>query len=196
MTEVTVKSLAEEIQTPVDRLLQQFASAGITKSAADSVSQQEKEALLAHLNREHGGDGAAAPSKLTLQRKTRSTLSVPTTGGKSKSVQVEVRKKRTYVKRDPQEQQNADAQAAEEAARLAQEELAKREAEELARREAEEAAKRAAEEKAKREAEEKLNETQRIQRNVRRRLRPNVKRKIKLSVLPKRRRSAKPRPQN
>ena len=155
MTEVTVKSLAEEIQTPVDRLLQQFASAGITKSAADSVSQQEKEALLVHLNREHGGDGAAAPSKLTLQRKTRSTLSVPTTGGKSKSVQVEVRKKRTYVKRDPQEQQNADAQAAEEAARLAQEELAKREAEELARREAEEAAKRATEEKAKREAEEK-----------------------------------------
>ncbi|MGL5798500.1 MAG: translation initiation factor IF-2, partial [Plesiomonas sp.] len=99
----------------------------------------------------------ATPSKLTLQRKTRSTLSVPSTGGKSKSVQVEVRKTRTYVKRDPSVLQTDtdEAMSAEEAARLAQEELAKREAEELARREAEETAKRAAEEKAKREAEEK-----------------------------------------
>lgn len=140
MTDVTVKSLAAEIQTPVDRLVQQFADAGIRKSAEDSVTAQEKEALLAHLNREH----ASGPDKLTLQRKTRSTLSIPGTGGKSKSVQIEVRKKRTFVKRDPQE-----------AERLAAEEEAKREAEETARREAEEAAKREAEEKAKREAEEK-----------------------------------------
>lgn len=154
MTEVTVKSLAEEIQTPVDRLLQQFANAGIAKSATDSVSQQEKETLLLHLNREHGGSGAT-PSKLTLQRKTRSTLSVPSTGGKSKSVQVEVRKTRTYVKRDPSALQTNEAMAAEEAARLAQEELAKREAEQLASQEAVEAAKCAAQEQAKREAEEK-----------------------------------------
>ncbi|SFC15705.1 translation initiation factor IF-2 [Pragia fontium] len=143
MSEVTIKSLAEEIQTPVDRLLQQFADAGIKKSASDSVTQQEKETLLAHLNHEHGG----APSKLTLQRKTRSTLSIPSTGGKSKSVQIEVRKKRTYVNRDSQEAQEAEAQAAREA-----EEQAKREAEELAKRAAEEQAKRDAEEKAKREA--------------------------------------------
>ena len=138
MSEVTVKSLAEEIQTPVDRLLQQFADAGIKKSSSDSVTQQEKETLLAHLNHEHGG----APSNLTLVRKTRSTLNIPSTGGKSKSVQIEVRKKRTYVNRDSQEAQEAEAQAA-------------REAEELAQREAEEKAKRAAEEQAKREAEEK-----------------------------------------
>ncbi|AKJ41085.1 translation initiation factor IF-2 [Pragia fontium] len=143
MSEVTIKSLAEEIQTPVDRLLQQFADAGIKKSASDSVTQQEKETLLAHLNHEHGG----APSKLTLQRKTRSTLSIPSTGGKSKSVQIEVRKKRTYVNRDSQEAQEAEALAAREA-----EEQAKREAEELAKRAAEELAKRDAEEKAKREA--------------------------------------------
>ncbi|MBP9642352.1 MAG: translation initiation factor IF-2 [Budvicia sp.] len=143
MSEVTVKSLAEEIQTPVDRLLQQFADAGIKKSSSDSVTQQEKETLLAHLNHEHGG----APSKLTLQRKTRSTLNIPSTGGKSKSVQIEVRKKRTYVNRDSQEAQEAEAQAAREA-----EELAQREAEEKAKRAAEEQAKREAEEKAKREA--------------------------------------------
>ncbi|AWH89245.1 translation initiation factor IF-2 [Limnobaculum parvum] len=143
MSEVTVKSLAEEIQTPVDRLLQQFADAGIKKSVSDSVTQQEKEALLAHLNHEHGG----APSKLTLQRKTHSTLSIPSTGGKSKSVPIEVRKKRTYVNRDSQEAQEAEAQAAREA-----EELAQREAEEKAKRAAEEQAKREAEEKAKRDA--------------------------------------------
>ncbi len=141
MTDVTVKTLAAEIQTSVDRLVQQFADAGIRKSADDSVTAQEKQTLLAHLNREHG----SAPDKLTLQRKTRSTLNIQGTGGKSKSVQIEVRKKRTFVKRDPQE-----------AERLAAEEEAMREAEEKARREAEEAAEREAEEKAKREAEVRL----------------------------------------
>ena len=140
MTDVTVKALAAEIQTSVDRLVQQFADAGIPKSADDSVSAQEKQTLLAHLNREHG----SAPDKLTLQRKTRSTLNIPGTGGKSKSVQIEVRKKRTFVKRDPQE-----------AERLAAVEQAQREAEEQAQREAQEAANRQAQEKAKREAEEK-----------------------------------------
>ncbi|MEQ0014797.1 translation initiation factor IF-2 [Klebsiella sp. GG_Kp167] len=139
MTDVTIKALASEIQTSVDRLIQQFADAGIRKSAYDSVTAQEKQTLLTHLNREHG----SAPDKLTLQRKTRSTLNIPGTGGKSKSVQIEVRKKRTFVKRDPQE-----------AERLAAEEQAQREAEEQARREAEEAAKREAQLKAEREAAE------------------------------------------
>ena len=148
MTDVTVKSLAAEIQTPVDRLVQQFADAGIRKSENDAVTQQEKETLLSHLNREHGQTGS---SKLTLQRKTRSTLNIPGTGGKSKSVQIEVRKKRTYVKGDAEaEQAEAEAQAQREA-----EEKAQREAEEKARREAEEKAQREAEEKAKREAAEK-----------------------------------------
>ncbi len=147
MTEVTIKSLAVEIQTPVDRLIQQFADAGITKSASDNVSQQEKETLLAHLNRERG----SAAGKLTLQRKTRSTLNIPSTGGKSKSVQIEVRKKRTYVQRDPLNSQQAEE---EERARQEAEELAQREAEEQAQREAEAKAQREAAEKAKREAEE------------------------------------------
>lgn len=137
MAEVTVKSLAAEIQTSVERLVQQLADAGINKSPDDSVSPQEREALLAHLNREHGGSSG----KLTLQRKTRSTLSVPGTGGKSKSVQIEVRKKRTYVKTDAAAlQAEAEAQA-------------KREAEEQAKREAEEQAQREVAEQAKREAE-------------------------------------------
>ncbi|WP_299018857.1 translation initiation factor IF-2 [uncultured Photobacterium sp.] len=151
MSEVTVKALAEEIGTPIDRLLKQFADAGISKKAEESVSQQEKQTLLAHLKKEHGGDSAGgAPTRLTLQRKTRSTLSVSGSGGKSKSVQVEVRKKRTYVKRSALEEEQ---RAAEEAKRQA-EDAAKREAEEAVKRAAEEAAKREAEEQAKREAEE------------------------------------------
>jgi translation initiation factor IF-2 len=150
MTDVTVKSLAAEIQTPVDRLVQQFADAGIPKSENDAVTQQEKETLLSHLNREHGQVGSA---KLTLQRKTRSTLNIPGTGGKSKSVQIEVRKKRTYVKGDAEAEQ-AQAEAEAEAQREA-EEQAQREAEEKARREAEQKAQREADDKARREAADK-----------------------------------------
>ncbi|MBS0969177.1 translation initiation factor IF-2 [Chimaeribacter arupi] len=150
MTDVTVKSLAAEIQTSVDRLVQQFADAGINKSEADSVTQHEKETLLAHLNRDNSG----ASNKLTLQRKTRSTLNIPSTGGKSKSVQIEVRKKRTYVKRDTSEAEQAQAEAEEQARREA-EEQARRLAEEQAQREAAEKAKRVADEQAKREAAEK-----------------------------------------
>lgn len=131
MTDVTIKTLAAERQTSVERPVQQFADAGIRKSADDSVSAQEKQTLIDHLNQKNSG-----PDKLTLQRKTRSTLNIPGTGGKSKSVQIEVRKKRTFVKRDPQE-----------AERLAAEEQAQREAEEQARREAEESAKREAQQK-------------------------------------------------
>lgn len=88
MTDVTIKTLAAERQTSVERLVQQFADAGIRKSADDSVSAQEKQTLIDHLNQKNSG-----PDKLTLQRKTRSTLNIPGTGGKSKSVQIEVRKK-------------------------------------------------------------------------------------------------------
>ncbi|ERM15382.1 translation initiation factor IF-2 [Pantoea ananatis BRT175] len=148
MTDVTVKSLAAEIQTSVDRLVQQFADAGIPKSENDAVTQHEKETLLSHLKHGQAGSG-----KLTLQRKTRSTLNIPGTGGKSKSVQIEVRKKRTYVKGDAESEQ-AQAEAEAEAQREA-EEQAQREAAEQARREAEQKAQREAEEKARREAAEK-----------------------------------------
>ncbi|MHC6526386.1 translation initiation factor IF-2 [Vibrio proteolyticus] len=160
MTQRTVKALSEEIGTPVDRLLEQLADAGMNKASEDVVSDDEKQKLLTHLKKEHGDtSGESGPTRLTLQRKTRSTLSVNAGGGKSKNVQVEVRKKRTYVKRSTIEDEAQ--REAEEAAMREAEELAKREAEEQvkrdaeAKREAEEAAKRDAEEKAKREAEEK-----------------------------------------
>ncbi|WP_440874036.1 translation initiation factor IF-2 [Thalassotalea sp. PLHSN55] len=124
MAEVTVEQLAKEIGTPVDRLVSQLADTGVKKSATDSVSQEEKEALLEHLKKQHGDDSTAQPSKMTLSRKKKSTL-VLGHGSKAKSVQVEVRKKRTYVKRselEDQQQAEAEAKAAAEAQAKAEEE--------------------------------------------------------------------------
>ncbi|EOD54386.1 translation initiation factor IF-2 [Aeromonas molluscorum] len=154
MAEVSVKQLATDIDTPVDRLLQQFVDAGISKSKADDlVSESEKQTLLAHLKKQHGGDETLAPARMTLQRKTKSTLNVQGTGGKNKEVQVEVRKSRTYVRRSALEDEQRQTEA-EETARLEAEEKVRHEAEEKARREAEEKARLAAEQ-ARREAEEK-----------------------------------------
>lgn len=154
--EVTVKSLAQEINTPVERLLQQFAEAGIKKNESDNVSEKEKETLLAYLNRDHEGGSSG---KLTLKRKKRSTLNVPGTGGKNKEVKIEVRTKKTIVKRDPLEAKKA-AEEAEAKLRQEKEEAEKRAAEEAARLEAqkqreakEAAAKKRAEEDAKVKAE-------------------------------------------
>ncbi|MDA8621079.1 translation initiation factor IF-2 [Psychrosphaera sp.] len=155
MTEVSLDKLSQDVGTPVEKLVSQFADAGIKKSAGDMVNEAEKKQLLDHLSKAHGGEGAE-PTKMTLQRKTKSTLSVNSGSGKAKNVQVEVRKKRTFVKRSPEEL--AAAAAAEEKARLEAEEAAKREAEEKAKREAEAKAKREAEAKAKKEADEKRKE--------------------------------------
>ena len=138
MAEVSIAKLASDISTTVDRLLKQFKDAGIEKAATDSVTEEEKQTLLDFLSKQHGGAGAQAPKKMTLQRKTTSTISV----GKSKAVKVEVRKKRTYVKRSDLETQQL---AEEEAKRKAQEEQERLEAE----RKAAEIAKAAADEKAK-----------------------------------------------
>jgi translation initiation factor IF-2 len=100
MADVTVGKLAETINTPVDRLLQQMAEAGLSQQkAADTVSNDEKQKLLAYLKSSHGETPGEAPRKITLKRTTISTLKAPTATGK-KNVSVEVRQKRTYIKRD------------------------------------------------------------------------------------------------
>ncbi|MFT6268422.1 MAG: translation initiation factor IF-2 [Alphaproteobacteria bacterium] len=141
MAEVSIEKLASDISTTVDRLLKQFKDAGIEKASSDSVTEEEKQTLLDFLSKQHGGAGATAPKKMTLQRKTTSTINL----GKSRAVKVEVRKKRTYVKRS-----EADIE------RLAQEET-QRKVEEEARQDEErklaEAAKAEAVEKAKKAAE-------------------------------------------
>ncbi|WP_371230930.1 translation initiation factor IF-2 [Pseudomonas sp. QE6] len=147
MTQVTVKELAKTVDTPVERLLQQMREAGLPHNNAEQVvTDSEKQALLAHLKGSHG-ERAEEPRKITLQRKTTSTLKV----AGSKTVSVEVRKKKTYVKRDPAEleaerqRELEEQRAAEEAVRLkAEEDARQRAAEEEARRQAE-AARQAAE---------------------------------------------------
>ncbi|WP_341707300.1 translation initiation factor IF-2 [Halopseudomonas sp.] len=147
MAEVTVKQLADEVGTPVERLLQQMQEAGLPQTGpAQAVSDDEKQALLAFLKNAHG-DSGSEPRKITLKRKTVSTLKV----AGSKTVNVEVRKKRTYVKREPadleaeRQRELEQLRAAEEARQQAAEAEAKRQAEEAARLEAEAQAKRQAE---------------------------------------------------
>ncbi len=99
MAQVTVQQLAETVGASVDRLLAQMKDAGLPHSEAEeAVSDEDKQTLLAFLKSSHG-ESTAAPKRITLKRKTISTLRTGGSQGK-KTVNVEVRKKRTYVKRD------------------------------------------------------------------------------------------------
>ncbi|MFS1288922.1 translation initiation factor IF-2 [Pseudomonas piscis] len=136
MTQVTVKQLADEVKTPVERLLQQMREAGLPHTAAEEhVSDSEKQSLLTHLKSSHKAK-VEEPRKITLQRKTTSTLRV----AGSKSISVEVRKKKVFVQRSPEEieaerqRELEERRAVENAARQKAEEEAKRRAEEEARR--------------------------------------------------------------
>lgn len=99
MAEVTVKQLAEVVGTPIDKLLVQLSEAGVKKrDEADTISDEEKKQLLTHLRRAHGKDDApSASKKITLRRKRVSEMKVDSNG--KKTVSVEVRGRRTYVKR-------------------------------------------------------------------------------------------------
>ncbi|HCU67176.1 MAG TPA: translation initiation factor IF-2 [Rheinheimera sp.] len=144
MAEVTIEKLASDVGTTVDRLVQQFADAGISKKAGQVVSEDEKKSLLEHLSKQHGG-ASTEPSRLTLKRKETTTLSVSGGAGRNREIQVQVLKQKTYVKRPLVD--DAAAQAAEEA-RLAEEALKAEEARQAAE-------KAAAERKAKEEADKK-----------------------------------------
>lgn len=142
MTQVTVKELAQVVDTPVERLLQQMREAGLPHTSAEQVvTDNEKQALLAHLKSSHG-EKLEEPRKITLQRKTTTTLKV----AGSKTISVEVRKKKTYVKRSPDEieaekqRELEEQRAAEEAARLKAEEEARKQAEAEARKQQDAAA--------------------------------------------------------
>ena len=102
MAQVTVQQLAEVVGATADRLLAQMKEAGLPHTEAEqAVSNEDKQTLLAFLKASHG-ESTSAPRRITLKRKTLSTLRTPGAQGR-KTVNVEVRKKRTYVKRDPAE---------------------------------------------------------------------------------------------
>ena len=99
MAEVTVSQLAKTVGASVDRLLGQMKEAGLNHESSDQiVSDEDKQKLLAHLKSSHGAS-TAAPKRITLKRKTIGTVKATGAQGK-KTVSVEVRKKRTYVKRE------------------------------------------------------------------------------------------------
>ena len=153
MAEVTVSQFAEVLKVPVDRLLTQLDEAGIKVSGVDDViSDEAKLELLSHLRRAHGRDqDAAAPRKITLKRKSQQELKLAAGQGRARTVNVEVRRRKTYLNRT----------VLEEEARQRQEELDKqRQAEEAARREAEQA------EEERREAEQR--ERDRLEAEARR----------------------------
>lgn len=153
MSEVTVKQLAEDIGAPVERLLKQIEDAGLAKrSESGVVSDEEKKDLLAFLKRSHG-DADGEPKRITLKRKTTSTLKMSGGQGKTKTVNVEVRKKRTYVKR-PDMSAELEAQQKEEA-----ELEAKKSAEEVAKKAEAEKQRLAEEEQAKTKAAEEAKKT-------------------------------------
>ncbi len=114
MSEMTVKEFAKKVGRESARLLEQMHEAGLAhKSENDGVSEVDKKKLLDHLTKSHGGGAApAAPkNRITLTRKTKSRIN--TAGGRGKSIEVQVRKKRTYVKDGEEQVAEAPAAAAE-----------------------------------------------------------------------------------
>ncbi len=152
MSDVTVAQFAEVLKVPVERLLAQLDQAGIAVEGADAtISDEAKMELLTHLRRSHGhgAESGASPRKITLKRKSQSELKLASVQGRARTVSVEVRRQRTYIKRD----------VLEEKARLQQEELDRK-------REVEEQAKRLESER----AEQERRERERVEAESKRRL--------------------------
>jgi len=168
MSDVTIKQLAKVLGTPIDKLLTQLGEAGMKFSDPDQViSSTEKVKLLGFLRRTHGKkeeapvEAASSPRQITLKRRTVSEITVNPgqRGATAKTVNVEVRQKRTYVKRSVVEEGQQVDPEREEAQRKLTESQQKREAEDQQRAEAdrrrqEEDAKLRAAEDARRTAEE------------------------------------------
>ena len=109
MAQVTVQQLAKVVGASSERLLTQMKEAGLPHTAAEeAVSDEDKQTLLKYLKRSHG-ESTDAPKRITLKRKTISTLRTSSSQGR-KTVNVEVRKKRTYVKRDAENLDEAETQ--------------------------------------------------------------------------------------
>ncbi|MDX1795912.1 MAG: translation initiation factor IF-2 N-terminal domain-containing protein, partial [Hydrogenovibrio sp.] len=101
MSQVSIKNFAETLNLSVEKLLSQLEDAGVKgKTATDSISEDEKMTLLSYLKSLHG-ESSTAPDKVTLKRKKVQTLNLSSGSGK-RTVNVEVRKKRTYVKKPDQ----------------------------------------------------------------------------------------------
>ena len=101
MATTTVKALAEELKRSPADLLVQLKAAGIEKeSEADKLTDKDKTALLAYLQKAHGSAETGARKKITLTKRETSEIRQADSAGRTRTVQVEVRKKRVLVKRE------------------------------------------------------------------------------------------------
>ena len=101
MAVTTVAQLAAELNRPAATLLDQLSAAGVAKgSADDALSDVDKARLLDHLRNAHGNAPAAERKKISITRKSTTEIKQADATGKARTIQVEVRKKRTFVKRD------------------------------------------------------------------------------------------------
>ncbi|NBZ99635.1 MAG: translation initiation factor IF-2, partial [Betaproteobacteria bacterium] len=161
MSSNTVAEFASELKKSSDILLEQLRSAGVEKSAAsDALTESDKQKLLSYLQASHG-TATGERKKITLVKKSTSEIKQADATGKARTIQVEVRKKRTFIKRDDELDAQTNATAEPAAPLIDHAELARREEEarsqaELLRRQeealAEKRMEREAKELAKREA--------------------------------------------
>lgn len=111
MASTTVAQFAAELKMPAEVLLEQFKSAGVSKSSEDDpVTEADKGKLLESLRKAHGST-SSGKKKITLTRRQTSEIKQSGPGGKARTVQVEVRKKRVFVQRDGSEPEQAEAEA-------------------------------------------------------------------------------------
>ncbi len=155
MAEVTVADFAKVLKVPVDRLIEQLDEAGIKVGGPnDVISEDAKLELLTHLKKNHGRQdaGDSAPRRITLNRKSSSELKLASGQGRARTINVEVRQKRTYIKRDVLEEQARKQQEELDAARRAEEDartaVERSAQEEIEKREAAERERLAAEQRA------------------------------------------------
>ncbi|MDE0002387.1 MAG: translation initiation factor IF-2 [Rhodospirillaceae bacterium] len=169
MADVTVTQFAQVLRVPVERLLSQLDEAGIDVTGAeDTISDDAKLELLTHLRRAHGRKDASAstPRKITLKRKSQSEIRLSSGQGRSRTVSVEVRRKRTYIKRDVLEEQARKKQEELDAKRAADLKRQRADAERVAQAEREERERKAAAEEARRAAEESRLRVEQEQREL------------------------------
>jgi translation initiation factor IF-2 len=170
MSSTTVAEFASELKKSPDTLLEQLRSAGVAKSApTDALSEADKQKLLGFLQASHGTAASPERKKITLVKKSTSEIKQADSTGKARTIQVEVRKKRTFVKRDeggdtavveaPEPESREPGRSAVDEAELARrEEEARRQAELIRRQEedlAEKRRQREETERREREAEER-----------------------------------------
>ncbi len=111
MAQTSVAQFASELKVQPSVLLEQLKAAGVDKAGPkDSLSEQDKSSLLEYLRRSHGSQ--EPKNKITLTRKQTSEIKKSDSMGKARTIQVEVRKKRVFVNRDPNEMAEAEAPAA------------------------------------------------------------------------------------